>query len=176
MYMYKGCRCRYCESNQHGHEWCPHFSHNAFLLIFGNASESQAAPSPPTKIVDVPSPSPASLIEILASSNATSDSLQRVHSCHLDEQDIILSDIYHLFVESLFDHDDNFEDTCLLSNVGSHQVSSSFHLDSLVFSQPLHATILTHHDSYLNQISHFSGHYSGILYGRVAVQHWTRET
>lgn len=74
MYMYRGYRCRYCGSNQNGYEWCPHFSHNVCLLFFGNASKSQAAPSPLTKTVNVSSLSLASLIEILASSNATSDS------------------------------------------------------------------------------------------------------
>ncbi|XP_059066149.1 disease resistance RPP13-like protein 4 [Cryptomeria japonica] len=120
-------------------------------LDYTETSPPASPLSTPPVLAIVQSPPTTSLIEILASPNATSDSLQQVHSCPLDVRDIILLDIYHLFAESLLDHDDNIEGTCLLSDVSSHQVASSFGLDSLVPSQPLHATILTHLDSHSNK-------------------------
>lgn len=51
--LYKGCRCKYCRSNQHGHGLCSNFSHNAFQLLLESALKSQVAP-PRAKIV-VPS-------------------------------------------------------------------------------------------------------------------------
>lgn len=92
----------------------------------------------------IQSPPPTGLIEILASSNATSDSLQQVHSCLQDSVhwDEFLSDISFLFVESLIsDLDDTIDCIHLLFDDGdSSPIVVKEHCDPLPYSLHYHSS------------------------------------